>query len=265
MADISVRGIGFSYGTEEVLRDLNIDIRSGEFVCVLGESGCGKSTFLRLMAGLAEPTCGEILIDGNPIHGAGLDRGVVFQDYSLFPWFSAGRNILISLQQKFKERPKAELKAKVMRGLKDVGLDETTYKKYPFELSGGQRQRCAICRAFLLDPPVLLMDEPFGALDAVTRGRLQRMILELWSKDEGARKTIIFVTHDVDEALLLATRIIVFGAGTGRVIYDYSFRTEKSQQERRFYDRAMLDLRNTLVQMLHSNDSFQNNLHNKEK
>ncbi len=129
MADISVRGIGFSYGTEEVLRDLNIDIRSGEFVCVLGESGCGKSTFLRLMAGLAEPTCGEILIDGNPIHGAGLDRGVVFQDYSLFPWFSAGRNILISLQQKFKERPKAELKAKVMRGLKDVGLDETTYKK----------------------------------------------------------------------------------------------------------------------------------------
>ena len=250
MPAISVRKIGFRYEHEEVLKDLDMEIASGEFVCILGESGCGKSTFLRLMAGLAEPTSGEILIDGQAIRGAGLDRGVVFQDYSLFPWFSAGRNILIALQQKFKGTSKAELKARVMEGLKDVGLDETVYKKYPFELSGGQRQRCAICRAFALDPPVLLMDEPFGALDAVTRARLQRMIFKLWLKGQD-RKTIVFVTHVVVEALLLATRIFVFGMNTGRAVYDYKFAEDKPPQERMFEDRRVIELRNTLMQMLH--------------
>ena len=137
MPAISVKNIHFGYKNEEVLKDLNLEIDSGEFVCILGESGCGKSTFLRLMAGLAEPESGEILIDGRAVLGAGLDRGVVFQDYSLFPWFTAGKNILLALQQKFKDVPKAELKERVLRGLKDVGLDESIYKKYPFQLSGG--------------------------------------------------------------------------------------------------------------------------------
>lgn len=253
MPAISVNKLCFGYKDEEVLRNLDLEIGSGEFVCVLGESGCGKSTFLRLMAGLAEPESGEILIDGRAVRGAGLDRGVVFQDYSLFPWFSVGKNILLSLRQKFRDKTKDELKEMVLRGLKDVGLDETIYKKYPFELSGGQRQRCAICRAFTLDPPVLLMDEPFGALDAVTRGRLQQMILHLWMKDGKDRKTIIFVTHDVDEAMLLASRIFVFGAGVGRVVYDYHFRERKPPQEKMFEDAAMVELRNTLMRMLHSN------------
>lgn len=252
MPAISVKNICFGYKNEEVLKNLNFDVDSGEFVCILGESGCGKSTFLRLMAGLAEPKSGEILIDGRTVRGAGLDRGVVFQDYSLFPWFSAGKNIRLALQQKFKNVPKAELVERVVSGLKDVGLDETVYRKYPFQLSGGQRQRCAICRAFALDPPVLLMDEPFGALDAVTRGHLQQMILKLWMKKGEKRKTIIFVTHDVDEALLLASRIFVFGAGIGRVVYDYKFNAEKPPQEKMFEDPAMIELRNTLMRMLHS-------------
>lgn len=256
MPAISVKNICFGYKNEEVLKNLNLEIDSGEFVCILGESGCGKSTFLRLMAGLAEPKSGEIFIDGYSVHGAGLDRGVVFQDYSLFPWFTAGKNIRLALQQKFKEVPKAELKERVLHGLKDVGLDESIYKKYPFQLSGGQRQRCAICRAFALDPPVLLMDEPFGALDAVTRGHLQQMILKLWMKENENRKTIIFVTHDVDEAMLLASRIFVFGAGVGRAIYDYKFSREKPSQEKMFEDPAMIELRNTLMRMLHSNTNL---------
>lgn len=172
MPVISVENVCFSYENELVLQNIDMQIESGDFVCILGESGCGKSTFLRLMAGLSKPSSGTIAIDGHPIQGAGLDRGIVFQDYSLFPWLSTGRNILLSLQQKFGDKSRAELREKTLQSLRDVGLDENVYKKYPFELSGGMRQRCAICRAFALDPPVLLMDEPFGALDAVTRGRL---------------------------------------------------------------------------------------------
>lgn len=251
MPAISVEGIGFFYDDEEVLRNIDMQIDSGDFVCLLGESGCGKSTFLRLMAGLAAPTSGSISIGGEPIRRAGLDRGVVFQDYGLFPWLTAGRNIMLSLRQKFRGSTKAELRTRTLQGLKDVGLDESIYKKYPFELSGGQRQRCAICRAFMLDPPVLLMDEPFGALDAITRARLQRVILKLWQKDEPHRKTILFVTHDVDEALLLANRIFVFGANPGRIIYDHKFEVgEKPDLDKMFEDERIVALRNTLIQVL---------------
>lgn len=253
MLDIVVNHLSFSYGgsTELVLDDISMNVNPGDFVCLLGQSGCGKSTLLRLLAGLETPSAGSIMVDGVPIQGAGLQRGVVFQDYGLFPWFSAGRNIMLPLQQKFKGCKKAELKARTLRGLKEVGLDESIYKKYPFELSGGQRQRCAICRAFMLDPPILLMDEPFGALDAITRARLQRMILKLWAKDEPNRKTILFVTHDVDEALILANRILVFGANPGRIIYDYEFQEgEKVDLKNIFEDEHMMALRNTLIQAL---------------
>lgn len=251
MSEITVQNLSFSYETEAVLYDLNMSIASGDFVCILGESGCGKSTFLRLLAGLTMPTSGAILVDGRPIAGAGLDRGVVFQDYSLFPWLSNGKNIILSLRQKFGDKSPAELKEMVLRGFEDVSLDESVFKKYPFELSGGMRQRCAICRAFTLDPPVLLMDEPFGALDAITRARLQRTILDLWRKDEPNRKTIIFVTHDVDEALLLSNKIFLFGSSPSGVIYTYEFRDgEKPPLDELFDHQEIIELRGRLIQTL---------------
>ena len=219
MPFINIRNIHFSYGEEKILDNIDMDIERGDFVCLLGQSGCGKSTFLRLLAGLAAPSFGSIVINGKVVTGASLDRGVVFQDYSLFPWFTSGKNIVLSMQQKFRDMTKQDLKERAMFFLKRVGLDESVYNKYPNELSGGMRQRCAICRSFALDPPILLMDEPFGALDAVTRAHLQNLILSLWNQDSGTRKTIFFVTHDVEEALYLSTKIYVFGLKPSRVIY----------------------------------------------
>jgi len=251
MSHISVENLCFSYESEPVLHAVNMQIESGDFVCILGQSGCGKSTFLRLLAGLATPTQGVIRVDGRPVTGAGLDRGVVFQDYSLFPWLSSGRNIVLSLRQKYKDKSKRELKDIVIRGFKEVGLDESVYGKYPFELSGGMRQRCAICRAFALDPPVLLMDEPFGALDAITRSRLQRTILRLWQKDEAQRKTIIFVTHDVDEALLLASKIFLFGSSPSGIIYSHAFgEGEKPSPDELFDHPELIALRSKLMHVL---------------
>ena len=223
-------------------------IESGDFVCILGESGCGKSTLLRLLAGLSLPSQGKILINNREVTGAGLDRGIVFQDYSLFPWLTNGANIMLALKQRFPEKSEAELKDIVNTGLQSVGLESQVFHKHPFELSGGMRQRCAICRAFALDPPVLLMDEPFGALDAVTRVKLQRLILSLWQKDSSRRKTIVFVTHDVDEALLLANKILLFGSSPKGVIYTHSFKDGiKPAPEAFFEDENIIALRNTLI------------------
>ena len=169
-------------------------VDEGEFVCILGQSGCGKSTFLRLLAGLETPTGGSISMFGETIKGAGPDRAAVFQDYGLFPWMTAGKNIVLALKQKFPDMDKAELKAKALEMLGAVGLSPDVFDKLPKELSGGMKQRCAIARAFGMDSPVMLMDEPFGALDAVTRARLQDLLLELWNRQE-QRKTVFFVTH----------------------------------------------------------------------
>lgn len=252
MQDVKIAGLSFAYpGTEKlILKDINLDISSGEFVCLLGQSGCGKSTFLRLLAGLEKPTSGEISIDGTNIKEAGLDRGVVFQDYGLFPWMTAGENILLALKQKFPKKDKAELRQIAIDMIKMVGLDESVYKKLPKELSGGMKQRCAIARAFGIDPPVLLMDEPFGALDAVTRARLQDLVLELWTGEE-IKKTVFFVTHDVDEALLLANRIIVFGQSPSHVIYDCSISDKnKATRENQFENPGVLELRNELIRQI---------------
>src|SRR5699024_586673 len=177
MYGINVENISFSYGEEKILGNINMEIETGDFVCLLGQSGCGKSTFLRLMAGLLKPDSGTITIGGETLKGASLDRGIVFQDYSLFPWLTTGKNIVLSLEQKFKYQSKKALKDRTIRHLKEVGLDKSTFKKYPNELSGGMRQRAVICRSFALDPPILLMDEPFGALDAISRAKLQDIIL----------------------------------------------------------------------------------------
>lgn len=249
MLDVTTSGLAFAYpGTDRLILDgIDLVVPQGEFVCLLGQSGCGKSTFLRLLAGLEKPTSGSIQIGGKPVEGAGLQRGVVFQDYGLFPWMKAGQNIVLALEQRFPKMDKHERVKAAKDMLARVGLDESVFGKYPKELSGGMKQRCAIARAFAIDPPVLLMDEPFGALDAVTRARLQDMVLDLWSKDE-QRKTVFFVTHDVDEALLLSTRIAVFGQSPSKVIYECSIAPEdRPTRANQFENPKVLELRNTLI------------------
>lgn len=190
MNDITVNDLSFRYADSDqlILQDVNMRVREGDFVCLLGQSGCGKSTFLRLMAGLEAPSSGSICVDGRPIDGTSLERSVVFQDYGLFPWMSAGENIVLALRQRFPEKSKAECRDIARRALREVGLKDEMFGKYPKSLSGGMKQRCAIARSFSMNPPILLMDEPFGALDAVTRARLQDMVLDLWSTRSARRR-----------------------------------------------------------------------------
>ena len=252
MRETVIKDLSFSYpGTDKlVLKDINMDVAEGEFVSILGQSGCGKSTLLRLLAGLEKQTSGEILIDGKPFTGPSLSRGVVFQDYGLFPWMTAGENIMLALRQRFPERDKKELREVAVNMLQSVGLDKGVYNKLPKELSGGMKQRCAIARAFGIDPPILLMDEPFGALDAVTRARLQDMVLELWRKQE-PKKTVFFVTHDVDEAILLSTKIFVLGQSPSNVIFNCDIPSDgRPTRETQFEDPKFLNLRNTLIRYI---------------
>lgn len=252
MRETVIKDLSFSYpGTDKlVLKDINMDVAEGEFVSILGQSGCGKSTLLRLLAGLEKQTSGEILIDGKPFSGPSLSRGVVFQDYGLFPWMTAGENIMLALRQRFPERDKKELREVAVNMLQSVGLDKGVYNKLPKELSGGMKQRCAIARAFGIDPPILLMDEPFGALDAVTRARLQDMVLELWRKQE-PKKTVFFVTNDVDEAILLSTKIFVLGQSPSNVIFNCDIPSDgRPTRETQFEDPKFLNLRNTLIRYI---------------
>lgn len=253
MLNISVKNLSFAYDKELILADINMEVKAGAFVCLLGQSGCGKSTFLRLLSGLEKPSTGEILVDNEPVIKAGLQRGVVFQDYGLFPWMTAGENIMIALKQRFKNMSAEERRVEALKRIRDVELAESNFDKLPKELSGGMKQRCAIARAFGIDPPILLMDEPFGALDAVTRSKLQDLVLDLWKKETANRKTIFFVTHDVDEALLLATDIYVFSQSPSKIIYRHSFDTGKKFNRKTIYDdpRAM-KLRNDLIRIIHN-------------
>ena len=252
MSNIKIKNVSFAYdeGEKLILKNVDTEIHDGEFVCILGQSGCGKSTLLRLLAGLEKPMTGELLIDEQPISGASLKRGVVFQDYGLFPWMTAGENIMLALKQAFPNQDKKELKQFAMDMLVAVGLGEDIYKKLPKELSGGMKQRCAIAQAFAINPPILLMDEPFGALDAVTRARLQDLVLELWKKEE-KKKNVFFVTHDVDEALLLANRILVLGQSPSNVIYDISISEDKRPtRETQFENMEVLQMRNALIRQI---------------
>lgn len=249
MSYIEVNNISFSYAGDSrlILKDLNMNIEEGDFVCLLGQSGCGKSTLLRLLGGLEHPNSGNLICNGQEIKGAGLDRSIVFQDYGLFPWKSTGENIRLALRKKYPKKSKRELKEIVCKNLENVGLSRDIYNKYPKELSGGMQQRSAIARSFSIDAPILLMDEPFGALDAVTRAKLQNLLIELWGKDE-KRKTVIFVTHDVDEALLLANKIFVLGQAPSKVI----FSCEKElcnieNRESMLQDERISNLRSDLI------------------
>jgi NitT/TauT family transport system ATP-binding protein len=212
---IHFHDVGKVFGTGPnafvALEKLNLDIADGEIVTVVGPSGCGKSTAMNIVAGLQDATSGRCLVDGRPVHGPGPDRGVIFQQYALFPWLSVRKNVEFGL--KLQGLPPTERRKRAMHYIELVGLGDFA-DALPKMLSGGMKQRCAIARAYAVDPSVLLMDEPFGALDALTRVKLQDQLLDTWSRD---RRTVMFITHDVDEAVYLAHRVIVMAARPGRL------------------------------------------------
>ena len=197
-------------GFNEVLRGVDLEIQKGEFVSIIGHSGCGKSTLLNLIAGLEKPDAGSITLDGEPVRGPGPERAVVFQHYSLLPWMSLHDNVGKAAASARPDRSRQETQQAVEHYLSAVGLWEHRTKR-PGQVSGGMRQRTAVARAFAVSPKVLLLDEPFGALDALTRARLQEQLVELWS-GESTTETVVMVTHGLDEAIYLADRIVVMAA-----------------------------------------------------
>jgi len=198
-----------SRGTYTALRECALGIGQGEFVSLIGHSGCGKSTLLAIVAGLVRPTTGGVILDGKEVTEPGPDRGMVFQQHALLPWLSAFDNIILAVEEVFPDIGRTEQRDRVTHFLDMVGLKEAAHK-YPAELSGGMRQRVGIARALAMRPKVLLLDEPFGALDALTRGRLQDEVLRIWEK---FGQSVLMVTHDVDEALLLSDRIALMTNG----------------------------------------------------
>lgn len=212
---LEVRDLGKRFrsqqGEVEALRGINFSVRRREFVCVIGPSGCGKSTLIRTLAGLESHTSGEVLLDGKPVAGPGQDRGMVFQGYSLFPWLTVKKNVMFGPQMKGQGKDEAEREARTWLEL--VGLEKFA-DAYPHQLSGGMRQRVAIARALVNQPRILLMDEPFGALDAQTRAKMQSHLIDIWKNID---ITVLFITHDLDEAIYLADRILVLKAHPGEV------------------------------------------------
>ncbi|MGA9603700.1 MAG: ABC transporter ATP-binding protein [Methyloceanibacter sp.] len=198
-------------GSTLALKDINFVTHRREFLCVVGQSGCGKSTLVRILAGLEEPSAGEVLLEGKPVTEPGSDRGMVFQGYTLFPWLTVKKNVMFGPEVNGYGRETAEREA--LQWLQLVGLEKFA-ESYPHQLSGGMKQRVAIVRALANQPRILLMDEPFGALDAQTRCRMQVHLLEIWRKID---VTIVFMTHDLEEAIFLADRILVLSAHPGQV------------------------------------------------
>lgn len=192
-----------------VFDKVNVGINKGEFVCIIGHSGCGKSTILNILAGLDEPSDGVVIMDGKEVVGPSLDRGVVFQNYSLLPWMSALKNITFAVRSRWPQWSKEKVLEHSMKYVEMVGLKGTEHRK-PSQLSGGMRQRVSIARAFAIQPKLLLMDEPFGALDALTRGVIQEELIKIWSQ---TNQTVFMITHDVDEAILLSDRILLMTNG----------------------------------------------------
>jgi NitT/TauT family transport system ATP-binding protein len=212
---LEVKGLDKEFETPKgrvtALRDINFKTHKREFVCVIGPSGCGKSTLIRILAGLETPSSGQMLLDGKEVHGPGPDRGMVFQGYTLFPWLTVRKNVMFGLQMSGHTREVSEQEA--LQWIDLVGLSKFA-DSYPHQLSGGMKQRVAIARALANQPRILLMDEPFGALDAQTRAKMQSYLMEIWKNID---ITVLFITHDLDEAIYLADRILVLKAHPGEV------------------------------------------------
>jgi len=216
---LDVRGVGKTYELNglkiEALRDANLTVKKGEFVCLIGASGCGKSTLLRIVAGFENPSSGEALMWDKPVTGPAPDRGMVFQDYGLFPWLTVKQNI--GFGPASRGLPKAQVRETAERFVTMVGLNRFA-DAFPHQLSGGMKQRVAIARVLANDADMVLMDEPFGALDAMTRERLQDELLDIWQRTQ---LTVLFVTHSIEEAIFLADRVVVMEPGPGRIASEY--------------------------------------------
>ncbi len=212
---LEIDGLAKRFSTDDgtqltVFENVDFDIAKGEFVCIIGHSGCGKSTIMNVLAGLDEPTEGAVTMDGKEVSGPSLDRGVVFQNYSLLPWLSALNNVVFGVRARHPEWSKSQVREHSLATLRMVGLADGAEHRTPAQLSGGMRQRVSIARAFATQPKLLLLDEPFGALDALTRGTIQDELLRIWH-DSG--QTVFMITHDVDEAILLADRVLLMSNG----------------------------------------------------
>lgn len=227
-------------GKTVALNGVDLDIKENEFITVVGPSGCGKSTLLNIIAGLNEPTGGAVYLDGKKIEGTGTERGVVFQQYALFPWLTVKKNVMFGLKLNGKTGKEAEEIA--MKYIKMVQLEDFV-DSYPKELSGGMKQRVAIARAYAVQPEVLLMDEPFGALDAQTRTQLQAELTKTWQEE---KKTCFFITHDVEEAIILGTRTVIMSARPGRIkrIVDIDLPFPRTQELK--MSKEFMDLKNEI-------------------
>lgn len=255
---VSLKNLNFKYvvekGTVDALQNVNLNIREGEFICVLGPSGCGKSTLLKILSGFIKPTSGEALMEDELITGPDHHKGVVFQNPVLYPWLNVEDNIAFGLKmRKFQKNQIAELTKK---HLELVGL--SGFGKYkPYELSGGMKQRVSLAKTLVNKPRLILMDEPFGALDALTRQNMQKLIREIWNK---TTNTVLLITHDVDEALELATRIVVLSHRPGTIVKEFntSFTYDiiKNNNENIRCSEQYMNIREEILKIINSQNSF---------
>jgi len=230
------------------LSETNLTVQSGEFICLVGPTGCGKTTLLNMIGGLESVSGGRILVSGNLVKGPGRDRGIVFQQYALFPWLSVRKNIEFALR--LRGVPKTDRASLARHYLALVNLNEFA-DALPKQLSGGMKQRVAIARAYAAEPEVLLMDEPFGALDAETKAQLQEDLLRSWRE---LRSTIIFITHDVEEAIFLAQRVIVMAARPGRVKRELAIDLPEVRDQSVRFGARLLELKNEVWRLLHEQE-----------
>jgi NitT/TauT family transport system ATP-binding protein len=246
---LQVEQLGRNFETEggpvAALDRISFRAHRREFVCFIGSSGCGKSTLVRIIAGLDHPTSGRVLLDGREVHGPGRDRGMVFQSYTLFPWRTVLENVTFGLELGGQARRQAVSEAREWIEL--VGLSRFA-RAYPHQLSGGMKQRVAIARALANRPRILLMDEPFGALDAQTRGQMQAHLLQIWRQVE---ITVLFVTHDLDEAIYLADRIIVLGSSPGRVLDTVEVPVPRPREPSQFLSSEFVATKRHLAGLIH--------------
>jgi NitT/TauT family transport system ATP-binding protein len=240
------KSFGANGGRHIAFESVTLDIHRREFICIIGPSGCGKSTLIRILAGLDEASGGIILVDGHAVSGPGPDRGMVFQGYTLFPWLTVKQNVRFGLEMQNKDLGTADAEAR--QWLDMVGLAKFA-DSYPHELSGGMKQRVAIARALANEPRILLMDEPFGALDAFTRCKMQSYLLQIWKKVE---VTVLFITHDIEEACFLADRIVVMGTNPGRVIEVIENPVPRPRTDDQLLVPEFLALKHRLDELIHS-------------
>ncbi len=234
MSGLSLQGITLDQGPQRILGRLDLEVPEGQLVSILGASGSGKSSLLRLVAGLQPPSGGRLFWRSQPVGGPSLQCGVVFQDYSLFPWLTLEENVRLALRQTQPALSRAIARNRASDFLVQVGLGSACHR-YPFEVSGGMQQRAALARAFALGAPLLLLDEPFGALDPLNRARLQDVLAGVWQASTPA-KTVLFVTHDVEEALYLGDRVVILGSSPGRIIADLQVPLARPRQRQQLFD-----------------------------